>query len=157
MNELRSNSYTFTFDKIPNVAYYTTDVPIPAVNLGQPIINSRTIDFNVPGDKLDFDPITITFNVNENLENYLELYNWMLELGHPNRSQVDRPEDKSATSDAIVTILNNQKNPIFNIILKDCFPISLGELAMTTAAAEPIPCTATISYSWFEIISLTNW
>jgi len=32
MNELRSNNFTFTFDKIPNVAFYTTDVPIPAYN-----------------------------------------------------------------------------------------------------------------------------
>jgi len=156
MNELRSNSFTFMFEKIPNVAYYTTDVPIPAVNLGQSIINTRSIDFNFPEGKLDFDPITITFNVDENLENYLELYNWMLELAHPERSQVDRLDDKDATSDAIVTILNNQKNPIFNIILKDCFPISLGEIAFNTAAAEPIPCTATISYTWFEIVSLTT-
>ena len=156
MNELRSNSFTFIFEKIPNVAYYTTDVPIPAVNLGQSIINSRSIDFNLPSGKLDFDPITITFNVDENLDNYLELYNWMLELGHPERSKINRPDDKDATSDAIVTILNNQKNPIFNIILKDCFPISLGELAFNTGAAEPIPCTATISYTWFEIVSLTT-
>lgn len=152
MNETRSNNFTFQFERIPNVAYYTTDVPIPAIALGQPVIPTRTMDFNLPGDKLDFDPITITFNVDEKLENYLEIYNWMMELGHPERGE--RVDDKDATSDAIVTILDNQKNPIYNIILHDTFPISLGELSFLTQSAEPVPCTCTISYSWFEIVKL---
>lgn len=153
-SELRNNNFTCTFEKIPDVAFWATDIPIPAINLGQSIINSRTIDFNLPSDKLDFDPMTITYNVDEDLKTYLGLYNWMLELGHPDRSKVTRPSDKDATSDAIITVLNNNKNPIYNIVLKDCFPISLGELAMNTQAAEPVINTVTISYTWFEIIPL---
>jgi len=153
-NELRSNNFTIVFDKIPDVAFYATDIPIPAINLGQSIVNTRTIDFNLPSDKLDFDPITITYNVDENLESYLGLYNWMLELGHPERDKVTRPSDKDATSDAIITVLNNNKNPIYNIVLKDCFPISLGELALNTQSAEPTINTVTMSYTWFEIIPL---
>ena len=156
MNELRNNNFTMTFEKLPNVAFYGTDVPVPAVNLGEAIANFRTIDVYIPSDKLDFDPMTITFNVNENLENYLEVFNWMMDLGHPNRDKVDRPDDRDATSDCIITILNNQKNPIYNIVLKDCFPTSLGELALSTAAAEVTICTITLRYSFFEIVSLKS-
>ena len=156
MNEIRNNNFLVTFQKLPSVAYYANDIPIPAMALGEAPVYTRTLDFALPGDKIQFDPITITFNVDEHLENYMEVYNWMMELGHPDRSKITRPEDKDAVSDGIITVLNNNKNPIYNIILKDCFPISLVELAMNIQASEPVICTITMKYSWFEINSLST-
>ena len=154
MNELRNNNYIVTFDKLKNVAFYANDIPIPGVSLGEAIVNTRTLDISVPSDKLQFDPLTITFNVDENLVNYLEIFNWMMDLGHPDRSQVTRPSDKDAVSDMTVTIVNNQKNPIMTINFKDCFPITLGELPMNIQASEPVLCNLTMKYSWFDIVNL---
>lgn len=80
----------------------------------------------------------------------------MMELGHPNRDKIKRPDDKDAVSDAIITVVNNNKNPIYNMILKDCFPTSLSELAMNIQASDPVVATVTIRYSYFELISLTT-
>ena len=155
-NESRNNNFIITFDKIPTVEFYATDIPLPGFNLGESIINTRTLDFTVPSDKVDFDPLTITFNVDENLKNYIELYSWVMDLGHPERSKVNRPDDKDATSDATLTVLNNQKNPIVNINIKDAFPLSVGELAFNLQTSEPVICTATFKYSWFEVVVLNE-
>lgn len=154
-SELRNNNFTFTFDKLKDLAYTTHDIQIPGMTLGEAIVPYGSLDIYVPGDKLVFDPITITFNVDENLENYIGIYNWMMELGHPDRSKApNRPDDRDAVSDAIITILNNQKNPIYNINLVDCFPTSLAELPMNLQAADDVICSLTIRYSYFELVSL---
>jgi len=155
-SEMRNNNFTVTFDKLKDLAFTVNDIPIPGMTLGEAIMPTRTLDLYLPSDKISFDPVTITFNVDENLENYLGIYNWIMDLGHPDRSKVTRPDDKDAISDAIITVLNNQKNPIYNIVLKDCFPTSLAELPMNLQSSDPVVCTLTIRYSYFEIVSLTT-
>ena len=40
------------------------------------------------GEKLTYDDLTIIFIVDENLENYIEIHNWLTSLGFPkDRSQ----------------------------------------------------------------------
>jgi hypothetical protein len=56
---------------------------IPGMTLG--IANQPTYlkDIPTPGDKIEFDDFTIRFLVDENLENYMEIQNWIRGLGFP--------------------------------------------------------------------------
>jgi len=40
-------------------------------------------DIPIPGDKLVFDDFRLTFNIDENLENYNLIQSWMRGLGYP--------------------------------------------------------------------------
>jgi hypothetical protein len=44
-------------------------------------------DIELPGDKLIFGDLTLRFLVDEDLENYLEIQNWMRGLGYPESLQ----------------------------------------------------------------------
>jgi hypothetical protein len=37
----------------------------------------------VPGDQIQFEDLTLQFLVDENMENYLEIHNWIYSLGYP--------------------------------------------------------------------------
>ena len=44
-------------------------------------------DLPIPGDKMEFEDLNVRFLVDENLENYMEIQNWMRGLGFPESLQ----------------------------------------------------------------------
>ena len=44
-------------------------------------------DLPIPGDKMEFEDLNVRFLVDENLENYMEIQNWMRGLGFPESFQ----------------------------------------------------------------------
>ena len=44
-------------------------------------------DIPVPGDKLTYADLTLSFFVDEDLENYIEVHNWLRGLGFPESIQ----------------------------------------------------------------------
>ena len=134
------------------------------------------------GDTLSYENLSITFIVDENLENYVELHNWMVAIGFPkSRTQFsdfrsaaastpiatqgtsdDIGDVQPATSargmfgDAILTILTNKNNPVVEVRFEDLYPIALGALDFTQTATdvEYISVTADFSYKIYEIVAL---
>ena len=134
------------------------------------------------GDTLTYDNLSISFIVDENLENYIELHNWLIGIGFPkNRNQFsnfrsltssspiatqgvsnDIGDVKPSTSargmfgDAILTTLTNKNNPVVEARFQDLYPVSLGALDFTQTATdvEYITVTADFSYKLYEIVTL---
>jgi len=145
---LRSN-YILTFQKINNVAYYTQSLSIPAITMGEAFVSNKVMDYNIPGSKLTFDKLIIEFLVDENLNNYTQLFNWMMEMRGP-----DNCKQQDVYSDATITILTNNKNPLKKFNFIDVFPITLDVLSFdyTGSATDPQTCNVTFSYSHFKIL-----
>ena len=93
-------------------------------------------DLPLPGDKLVYGDLNITFMVDEDMENYLQLYQWITSLGYPESlSQFDELKDTdrllpeqprsgdafNERSDATLMILNSDYNPSVKIKFKDVF------------------------------------
>ena len=123
------------------------------MSVGEANVPSPVLDYPIPGEKINFEPFSYEFNVDENYVNYLEIYDWMMEMANPDERD-DIPDDKDMMSDATLTILNNQNNPIANVHFKDVWPTSLGDVQLTTQTSELITCTVTLTYSHFTIESL---
>ena len=73
--------FRFSIIKLPKVEYFTTTVNIPGVNLGVAEMPTPLKDIPIPGDKLTYASLDLTFLVDENLENYRELHGWLTGLG----------------------------------------------------------------------------
>ena len=130
-------------DKFSNVEYFCTAVSLPDMTIPESPEPYRGANVAFAGDRLDFGDLTITFNVTENMENYLEMYNWMHRV-------VNEKEDQS--EDAELLVLNSHSNVVKKIHFSNVFPISLSELAFNTQEAEVeyLQCTATFAYTSFE-------
>src|SRR3990167_6102162 len=138
LNYLRTNGFLFAVTKLPKVSYFCQAANIPSLTLGTAIQQTPFVDIPHPGDKLVFDQLSIRFMVQENLENFMELYTWMIGLGFPvSRDQfrtyvntyADRyPQLKSELpqlSDETLLVLDNSNNPVAQFNFTDCFPTSL--------------------------------
>ena len=169
-------------NQLPKVQFFTTAANVPPISLGELIIPTPYKDIPLIGDKVTFENLSISFIVDEYLENYSELHNWMIGIGFPkNRTQfstfrsstsntsstgtggntdigkVGNPTaDRPFYSDATLTILSNKNNPIVEVRFADLFPVSLSGLDYNQQATDVEYLTATVDfrYKLYEIVAI---
>ena len=121
-----------------------------------------------PGDKTQYEDLSITFGVDENLTNMREIFDWMIGATHPRdydqyKDLVEKEPfyslDKGmggVLRDVTVMVLSNQDRPIMEYQFKDAFPINLTPLDMdaTPAEIDYLEAQATFSYTSYTMESL---
>ena len=83
--------FRFGIHQLPKVEFFATAVNLPGISLGTTPMSTPYKDISLPGEKLDYNGLTIEFLVDEYLENYISLHNWITGLGFPQ----DREEFKT--------------------------------------------------------------
>lgn len=157
LNFLSPLGYKFILSRAPNVEYFVQEVSLPGLNLG--VANQTTPFVNIPrpGDKVEFEQMQVTFRVNEDLDNYIEIFNWMVALGRPERfsqytlqerpyKSVDEQKD-TVVSDITVSILTSAMNGNINFLMRDCFPVGLSNITMVSTAGDIDYVTATATFA----------
>ena len=86
-NFLAPVGFKFTLAKEPKVDFFSNSCRIPEISLGTAIQPSYLKDVDVPGDKLTYGDFSFRFLVDENLENYMKIHNWLTGLGYPETAQ----------------------------------------------------------------------
>ena len=164
--------FKFVIKKTPNVNYFVQSVSLPSITLNRVDVPNPFIKIPLPGDHLDFGELTLTFKVDEDLKNYLEIYNWMIGMGFPddfdqykdvdvirggkNTGNVDRMSGGGIYSDATLSILSSAMNVNHNVTFIDAFPTALQELQFLTTDTDVNYLTATVSFTYrkFTIVTL---
>ena len=155
INQLNVVSFTTNFSILPNVDFFCQRVNIPAVNLGVYRQPTPLSDAPTEGDKIDFEQFAMNFIVNEDLSNYLEIYNWLIAMGFPDdhnqfnlAKNLNQTGTKTIRSDMNIIINTNKSNPNYSVTFKDAFPISLGSIELDASATslEPIIVDATFEF-----------
>ena len=75
--------FRFLINQLPKVQYFTTEANLPGITLDELELGSPLKDLPLLGSKLTYDDLTITFIVDENLENYIEMHTWLTAIGFP--------------------------------------------------------------------------
>ena len=84
----QSNQFKIFLPIFPTTEYFVVRATVPGVDLGQASQPTPLVDMPLVGDKLTFSPFALTFLVDEKYNNYIEMYNWMKNIGFPyNHSQ----------------------------------------------------------------------
>ena len=174
--------FRFLINQLPKVQYFTTEANIPGITLGEGQFNTPLKDIELLGDKLTYEDLTITFIVDENLENYIEMHTWLTGIGFPkdrkqfsdfrsvtsNMSVKTRGESNdigdvrastpelAMTSDSVMTILTNKNNPVVECRFKDVFPTSLSGLTYSQNQTDVEYLTAEVNFKYtiYEIVTL---
>jgi hypothetical protein len=167
LNYLSPLGFKFTLRRSPTVNYFCQSVDIPAISM-TPVNTPTPVGTLIrPGDKIVYEPLTLSFRVDEDMKNYIEIVNWIEGLGHPNSLQQTRDLSRASplasggnvgsmltlTSDATLTVLTSHKNAGLNAFFSDVFPTSLSALRFTSMAndVEYLEATATFSYRKYTL------
>jgi hypothetical protein len=152
LNPLSQIGFSFTMNRIPYVEFFTQAANIPGINLSPAIVPTPFVPIPMTGDHIQFGVFSLTFLVDEQLANYLEIFNWIQSFTHPENYRDQIPESE-AMSDGTLTILSANKNPIVQVSFKDMWPMSLSPLQFDTRATTVnyINCTVNFAYTAFTI------
>jgi len=169
-NFLSPVGFKFIIGRTPNVDFFCQSAAIPQVEIGVREISTPIKDYSLPGDKMTFGDLNLRFLVNEDLDNYYEIYKWLKGLTNPKHQEnfqkylatVDekgRPEEfDKMMSDARLLILNSNYNVISNINFYNIFPTSLTTLEFDSSATDITYLTADVNfkYTLYEITDKNN-
>ena len=155
-NYLSPLEFRVAIKRLPAVEFFVQRAMLPSIS-AQPVEvpNPFNRTFNTP-DKLNFSPLDLTFVIDENMQNYLEIRNWINDITAPrNFNEFKRIADsqEGLESDITIQILNSNKNLNLEAHFVNCFPISISDVMLDTTAQDVTypEATATFSYESFSI------
>ena len=86
-NPLSPNGFKFNIASLPEVEFFCQQVQIPGITFGDPVLANPFANMPIPGDHLTYDLLKVRFLVDENMDNYIAVYNWLIGLGFPQSYQ----------------------------------------------------------------------
>jgi len=168
--------FKFQVTKLPKVEFFCTAVNLPSLTISETSQPTPFVDLPLPGTKLTYGTLTMTFMVDENLENFQEIHGWIRGLGFPEdyleygnlaKAGADRfPGGSNAVStepgkvkygttkqgavfsDATLIVLTSKNNPIVECRFRDIYPTSIGELQYDQQATDVQYLTTTVSFNY---------
>ena len=174
--------WRLAFNRLPKTTWFCTAANVPGISLGEASYPTPMLDTFVTGDKLTFETLNITFIVDEELQNYRELWDWMVGIGAPKShdqwatalTQGDGAvrqfgtedadprtkstyEESNLYSDATMIVYNSKNMAKVNVQFKNMFPTSLSalEYSQELTDVEYFHATATFRYLYYEFETST--
>ena len=162
-NFLSPLNFKFQLKRAPNLNFFVHKVNIPGLSIPKIDTPNPLVSIPYAGDHLQYDELELTFKVDENLQNYLEIHNWVRALGKPefeeyaNLARNAIYTGEGLRSDIVLTVLTSQKNPNYEFVFKDAFPINISSAVFETTNenVDYIEASATFAYIKFDIIKVT--
>ena len=166
-NFLSPIGFKFALGKTPKVDFFCTNTRIPELSLGLAKQPTYLKDLDIPGEKLTFGDLTLRFLVDENMENYMAIHNWLTGLGFPEttkefadliKDKDGQRDPKEAFCDGTLRILNSNYREVAKVKFKDLFPISLSSLDFdaTNTDVQFFTAQATFKYTIYDLVSSTT-
>tara|TARA_X000000368_G_C22964742_1_gene682637 strand:- start:44 stop:586 length:543 start_codon:yes stop_codon:yes gene_type:complete len=156
-NFLSGVGFKFNLAKHPKVDFFSNSAKIPQLTLGLATQPTYLKDIDVPGEKLTYGDFTLRFLVDENMENYMAIYDWLVGLGFPETTQefktlttdsADQRDLKEAFCDGTLRILNSNYREIATVKFTDLFPVSLTSLDFDATNTDVQYLTAEVAFKY---------
>jgi len=177
--------FRFKMTKLPNVEFFVQSANIPGITLGETSMATPLKDIPIPGDKVTYSSLDVSFLVDENLNNYKEIHDWITGLGFPQDykqfqtlqgtsadrfsgttsstaatgTSIKKPLDEGGIySDATLTVLNSKNIAKTEIRFQNVYPVTLGGLSYDIKANDVsyLQVNASFSYMYYDIVQISS-
>ena len=113
-NYLSPLEFIIVVKRLPNVQFFTQRTTIPSVS-ASPI--PHPTPFNQvfeTGDRLNYADLSFSFIIDEDMSNYIEVFNWIKGLSFPEnfgQYRIIANSQEGLRTDISIKVLNSHKNP----------------------------------------------
>lgn len=165
LNPLSPNGFNFSISKLPGVSFFCQRVMIPSITLASIDRPTPFVNTPIPGEIMQFSELSLQFLIDEKMENYKAIFNWMVALGYPednkqytnfvnsNDNSLVWSELSKNYSDATITVLDAKNVATNSFKFYDLFPIALDPVQFEATAMDVnyVIGSATFKYTYFTI------
>ena len=147
-NFLSPVGFTLKIDSnMANTEYFCTAANLPGISLSPVDSPYKGVNLGMTGDRLTFDDFSITFNITENMENYIEIYNWMHNI-------INKKDAEDYKYDASLLIMSSHNNMVKTVKFQDIFPTALStvEFNAQSTDVEYLQADVSFRYTLFEFV-----
>ena len=162
-NFLSPLNFRFQIKKAPHINFFVQKANIPEISVTNLDTPNPFVKTPYPGDHMNYGAFNISFKVDEDLQNYLEIHDWLRAFGKPEEyAEYKKLADNQSWtgngiySDISLIILASTKMPNYEIVFTDAFPVSLTGVTFTTTDNDVnyIEASATFKYTYFTITKI---
>ena len=153
-NFLSPIGFKFLLAEYPKIPYFAQSANIPSMTLGVQQQSTPLRQLPLEGF-ITYDPLNLTFLIDEDLENYMILHNWIRALGTPDTfgertGFVEQKAQKRQQfrSDGTLAILNSNFNQNLNCVFTDLIPQSLSAMEFNATIDGTEYATASVSFTF---------
>ena len=154
--------FKFQLNNFPAVNYFCQSATLPGISISAIDVPTPLKTIAMAGDEVNFEELSIKFIVDENMKNWLSIYDWIIGLGFPTKEGQEKYKKlaiaSELTTDATLTVLTSNMNPQINFRFHECFPLSLSSIAFDSGGTDIDYVTADVSfrYDFYRIENLLN-
>jgi len=154
INLAKSTNYRLNLSILPGTQFWLTTCNLPTMSVNEiPIPHPLHGHVYRPGSTIQNAPMTVTFLVDEDYHNYMEILGLMYKAAGP-ETKMRYKKGEATGHDGSIHILSNNKNVSDKVFtFHNLFPTILGELQMTNESAEPLLTDLTLQYDFMEMAS----
>jgi hypothetical protein len=148
LNYLTSNRATLQISGLEDVEFSITQFNLPSLTLQYNDVATPFMNAREATSKPDFGDLEITFLVDENIKNWLAVFNWCMDLAFQRTSTPRFAEGK-------IIVYSSHNNPIVTFRLVGLVPVFISDLNFTEMVAEttPVSATARFAMTYYDVVS----
>ena len=151
--------FKFQLNNFPEVNYFCQSATLPGISISSISVPTPLKAIDLAGDEVNFEELTIKFIVDENMKNWLSIYDWIIGLGFPTEEGQAKYKKLSTnselTTDATLTVLTGNMNPQINFVFQNCFPLNLSSIAFDSGGTDIDYVTADVSFR-YDVYTVQN-
>lgn len=155
INTLSGSHFTFKLNNFPDLNFTIQTINLPGIT-GSPVKVSTPVGYTWQSqDTISYEFLSMSFIVDESLQNWISVYNWMRSLAptHLNNAELVNQyklwaKEKDLYGDGVLYILTNSLHWNVKISLKNIFPISLSGCNFSTQDSEDRKLFSKVSFAY---------
>lgn len=142
--------------RFKNLEFFAQSVQHPDLSVAPAVAPFRGTNAQLPGDKLEYGTLTIEAIMDENMNVYKEMHNWLkdtVESKYKSPNTLTAANQDISVYDISLMVLSSHNNAIDTIRYKDTFPINIGTVNFqsTVDGVQYITFPITFAYTTFTI------
>ena len=152
--------FRFILSNFPEVTYFCQAANIPGVSISGIEFPTPLKNIQFSGDEVAFEELTIRFVVDENLKNWLSIYDWIIGMGIPDKDSAEKykklKDENKLVADGTLSILTSNMNVQMEVRFQNMFPLSLSGISFDSSVADVDYVVADVSFQ-YDIYEVTNF
>ena len=152
--------FRFILSNFPEVTYFCQAANIPGVSISGVEFPTPLKNIQFSGDEVAFEELTIRFVVDENLKNWLSIYDWIIGMGIPDKESAEKykklKDENKLVADGTLAVLTSNMNVQMEVQFQNMFPLSLSGISFDSSAADVDYVVSDVTFQ-YDIYKITNF